>query len=239
LGLTATEAGSLLTPLMLSWVLMSIVGGRVLLKVGYRSISIVGFIILTMGFVFLAMYQRETARVWLYVDLTLIGAGLGLTMLTLLIAVQQAVEKTKLGVATSLNQFSRAIGGAFGVAVMGAVLTAGLATQLNTAAQSGNYNLTVEQAAAFASNPNALIDPTEKAKLPNGILPILQEAMATSIHKVFWVGAVLSALALLVVFLLPKQDDKSEIHKTEENCGEKMLMAEQTTINARNQPSVS
>jgi hypothetical protein len=71
------------------------------------------------------MFERETPRFWLYLDLVLIGAGLGLTMLTLLIAVQQAVERTKLGVATSLNQFSRAIGGAFGVAIMGAVLTAG------------------------------------------------------------------------------------------------------------------
>lgn len=233
LGLTATAAGSLLTPLMLSWVSMSIVGGRVLLKVGYRSISVVGFIVLTVGFVFLAMYQRETPRVWLYVDLTLIGAGLGLTMLTLLIAVQQAVEKTKLGVATSLNQFSRAIGGAFGVAIMGAVLTAGLATQLTKAARSANSNLTVEQAAEFASNPNALINPAEKAKLPNGVLPVLQEAMAASIHKVFWVGAALSALAMLAALLLPKGGD---IHKTDENAGGKMIMAEQTTINARNEP---
>ena len=40
LGSTATEAGSLLTPLMLSWVLMSVIGGRVLLKVGYRKITL-------------------------------------------------------------------------------------------------------------------------------------------------------------------------------------------------------
>jgi EmrB/QacA subfamily drug resistance transporter len=233
LGLTATAAGSLLTPLMLSWVLMSVVGGRFLLTVGYRTISIIGFIVLTTGFVFLSMFQIDTPRTWLYVDLILIGAGLGLTMLTLLIAVQQAVEKTKLGVATSLNQFSRAIGGAFGVAIMGAVLTAGLATQLNSAAQSGTTNLTVAQAAEFAANPNALIVPEEQAKLPAGVLPVLQEAMATSIHKVFWVGAILSALALLVIFLLPKHGD---IHKTDENAGETMLMAEQTTINARNQP---
>jgi EmrB/QacA subfamily drug resistance transporter len=239
LGLTATTAGSLLTPLMLSWVLMSIVGGRVLLRIGFRSISIVGFFILSVGFIFLALFQRETARVWLYIDLILVGAGLGLTMLTLLIAVQQAVEKTKLGVATSLNQFSRAIGGALGVAVMGAVLTAGLASQLNQAAQNGNNNLTVEQASAFASNPNALIDPEAQAKLPDGILGILQEAMATSIHKVFWVGAGFSTLALLVIFLLPEGEDKTEIHKTDENAGEKMIMAEQTTINARNQPDMT
>ncbi len=114
-------------------------------------------------------------------------------MLTLLIAVQQAVDRTKLGVATSLNQFSRAIGGAFGVAIMGAFLTAGLATQLNNAATSRTTSLTVEQAAAYAANPNALIDPAAKAAIAPEILEVLQQAMATSIHRVFWIGAILSA----------------------------------------------
>ncbi|MGI8786571.1 MAG: MDR family MFS transporter [Pyrinomonadaceae bacterium] len=236
LGLTATEAGSLLTPLMLSWVTMSIVGGRILLKIGYRPLTVAGFITLTIGFVFLALFERETARFWLYFDLVLVGAGLGMTMLTLLIAVQQAVERSKLGVATSLNQFSRAIGGAFGVAIMGAFLTAGLATQLNKAAQNGSANLTVEQAAAFAENPNALIDPAAKASIPPEILDVLQQAMAAAVHRVFWVGAILSALALLVAFFLPRQIDKSGVRRTDENAGEKMFMAEQTTINARNQP---
>lgn len=235
LGDTATQAGSLLTPLMLSWITMSIVGGRLLLKTGYRAITIIGFVLLTVGFIFLAMFQRETARIWLYIDLIIIGAGLGLTMLTLLIAVQQAVERTKLGVVTSLNQFSRAIGGALGVAVMGAVLTAGLATQLQNAAATGKTSLSAEEATKLASNPNALIDPQSKSKLPEGTLEILQDAMAQSIHKVFWVGAVLSAMALFVAFFLPKQKE-SEIHRTDGQSGEKTYMAQQTTINARNQP---
>ncbi|MDQ3181400.1 MAG: MFS transporter, partial [Acidobacteriota bacterium] len=230
LGLTATQAGSLLTPLMLSWVLMSTIGGRVLLKVGFRPLAIAGFVVLTAGFIFLALFQRETPRFWLYIDLIFVGAGLGMTMLTLLIAVQQAVERHQLGIATSLNQFSRAIGGAFGVAIMGAFLTAGLAVQLNKIARGGNANLSIEQAAAYASNPNALIDPQAKATLAPEILEVLQQAMAVSIHRVFWVGAVLSFLALLVALFLPKRGDISETYKTDENRGEKMLVAEQTTI---------
>ena len=231
LGFTATEAGSLLTPLMLSWVTMSVVGGRLMLKIGYREITIFGFAVLTFGFVLLALFERGTPRIWLYVDLVLVGCGLGLTMLTLLIAVQQAVERTKLGVATSLNQFSRSIGGALGVAVMGAVLTAGLASQLNRVATDGTTNLTVAQASDFAANPNALIEPTAKAELPPETLNILQQAMASAIHPVFWVGAFMSLFALFVVLFLPKPQ-----HRAEHNVnGEKMIMAEQTNINARNQ----
>ena len=236
LGATATEAGSLLTPLMLSWVSMSVVGGRLLLKIGYRTITIVGFVVLTIGFVFLAMFDRGTARYWLYFDLVLIGAGLGLTMLTLLIAVQQSVDRTKLGVATSLNQFSRAIGGAFGVAIMGAFLTVGLANELNAAANRGSANLTAEQAAAFIANPNALIDPAAKAALLPATLDILQQSMSNSIHRVFWVGAILSLLALLTSFLLPKRKSEEAARQTDGNSGGTMLMAGQTTINKRNQP---
>lgn len=230
LGLTATQAGSLLMPLMLSWVSMSVIGGRLLLKLGYRTITTFGFICLSIGFILLAMFQRDTTRIWLYIDLILIGAGLGATMLTLLIAVQQAVERNKLGIATSLNQFSRSIGGAFGVAIMGAFLTASLAIQLNNVAKSGNSLLTVEQAAQLAENPNALIEPQAKANLPAGTLDILQEAMAKSVHTVFWVGALMSILALFVTFLFPKQD-KEVIAD-----GEKLLMAEQTTIDPPNEP---
>lgn len=238
LGATATEAGSLLTPLMLSWVTMSVIGGRVLLKIGYRTISIIGFIILATGFLLLTQFERTTPKFWLYFDLVLIGSGLGLTMLTLLIAVQQAVERTKLGIATSLNQFTRSIGGAFGVAIMGAVLTAGLATELNKVALSGTTSLTVEQGAVFASNPNAVIDPQAKASLPPGTLVILQDAMSAAIHPSFWVAAFVSLLALIATLFLPRDqhDMRSEIHRTDGNAGERMIMAEQTTINARNQP---
>ena len=232
LGFTATEAGSLLTPLMLTWVTMSVVGGRLMLRLGYRSITVFGFLVLTLGFVMLALFGRTSSRVWLYVDLMMIGAGLGLTMLTLLIAVQHSVERTKLGVATSLNQFSRAIGGALGVAIMGAVLTAGLAGHLRSAAAESDGLLTAAQAEAFASNPNALIEPSAKAELPAETLDVLQSALSASIHPVFWVGAIMAAFGFVVVLFLPKPKRREEA----EVDGERMIMAEQTMINARNQP---
>ncbi len=231
LGFTATVAGSLLTPLMLTWVTMSVIGGRLMLRVGYRVITIFGYVVLTLGCVFLALFDRHTNQVWLYIDLMIIGAGLGLTMLTLLIAVQQAVERTKLGVATSLNQFSRSIGGALGVAVMGAVLTAGLASELRQSA-TVDGPLTEDQAQAFASNPNALLEPEAKAAVPPETLAVLQSALAEAIHPVFWVAAFTAGLGLIVVLFLPKTAEDAVVD------GERLIMAEQTTINARNQPDI-
>jgi EmrB/QacA subfamily drug resistance transporter len=243
LGSTATEAGSLLMPLMLSWVGLSIVGGRLMLRVGYRAMAVTGLAVLTLGFVMLSNFGRATPRVWLYVDLILIGAGLGMTMLTLLIAVQQAVPRAQLGVATSLNQFSRSIGGAVGVAVMGAVLTAGLATHLRGAARGGVGGLTEERAAELASSPNALIEPQARAALSPEVLDELQESMAAAIHNVFWTGTALAALALLVAFWLPRRGDSAVAPPDEEACcaetGERMVMAEFTTLEAEEEPVAS
>ena len=243
LGATATEAGSLLTPLMLSWVVLSIVGGRLLLKVGYRPTTLAGLLILTLGFAMLSSYQRTTPRVWLYVDLALIGAGLGLTMLTLLIAVQQSVGRAQLGIATSLNQFSRSIGGAVGVAIMGAVLSAGLASHLQGVARSGAGPLTPERAAELASNPNALIEPQARAALPPEVLDELQESMASAIHRVFWTGTVLSGLALLVAFYLPTRADAGVAPPDAEACraetGERIIMAELATLEPEDEPAAT
>ena len=240
LGATATEAGSLLMPLMLSWVSMSVVGGRLLLRVGYRPTCIAGFALLTIGLALLSLFGRDTARAWLYLDLVLVGAGLGLTMLTLLIAVQQSVARTQLGIVTSLNQFVRSIGGAVGVAVMGAVLTAGLASRLDDVARTGDAGLTAERAAELAAHPNALIDPQARATLSPAAFDALQGALAASMHTVFWVGTATAALALLAAFFLPRAGKGGFEHPTEDTCdaetGERMIMAELTTIDPEHEP---
>jgi MFS family permease len=60
------------------------------------------------------------------VNLGLMGVGMGMTMLSLLLALQQAVPRERLGVATSIGQFTRSMGGAVGVALMGAIVAASL-----------------------------------------------------------------------------------------------------------------
>lgn len=240
LGATATEAGSLLTPLMLSWVGLSVIGGRLLLRVGYKPTSIVGFILLTAGLALLATFGRDSRRLLLYLELVMIGAGLGLTMLTLLIAVQQAVPRAQLGIATSLNQFSRTIGGAVGIAVMGTVLSAGLTSYLTDFASRNQDALSQEKAAELAANPNALIEPAARATLSAPALGALQSALTHSIHNVFWVATIVSALALLASLALPGQGDRKTSPPTEEACSarecERLVAAELATFDPEHEP---
>ncbi len=126
LGRSASEAGGVLTPLLLGWVVMSVVTGRMLPRVGYRPFVLMGLSCVTLGFFGLVTVRQGTPFWRMYVDLGLMGMGMGMTMLSLLLAVQASVPRSQLGVATSLGAFARSIGGAIGVAVMGAIVTASL-----------------------------------------------------------------------------------------------------------------
>lgn len=213
LGATATEAGSFLTPLMLSWVLASIIGGRLLIRLGSRILVFSGLTAMLVGFTALAAFTHDTPRMVMMGELVLIGAGLGLTMLTLLIASQHSVAREQLGITTSLNQFSRSIGGALGVAVLGALLANGLA--------------------AYAQDPNALVNAEARAQIAPAELAQLQTALEGTLRQIFAVSAGVVALSLLVAFAIPRGRVDGAVHG---EPGKRMVIAEMTNIDAENEP---
>ena len=136
LGGNAVEAGRALTPLILGWVVMSVITGRVVLGVGYRPMVLTGLMCVTLGFLGLTRIDVQSSVWLLRADLTLLGAGMGMTMLSLVLAMQNVVARRHLGVATSFGQFTRSIGGAVGVALLGAVIAGALPSgQAPTAAE--------------------------------------------------------------------------------------------------------
>jgi len=120
---SATTAGLVLTPFVLGWVLMSIVSARLVLRIGYRVVVLAGMASLTISFLLLTRWDAGLTTPVAVRDAIFGGMGMGLTMVPMLIAVQSAVPRSDLGVATSLTQFFRSVGGAVGVAIMGAVKT--------------------------------------------------------------------------------------------------------------------
>ena len=125
-GASATSAGQILTPLYLTWVLASIVAARLLFRIGPRVSTIAGTSAVFVACAALPWTASHASRTWIFADIALMGAGLGFSMLALLLTVQHSVDRSQLGLATSLNMFARSIGGAVGVSVMGAILAAGL-----------------------------------------------------------------------------------------------------------------
>ena len=209
LGATATQAGQVLTPLFLGWVATSIIAARLTVKLGYRRIALAGSVLLTAGFSGLALLTPESSRMHLLLSCLLMGLGMGSSMLSLLLAVQHGVERSRLGIATSLNQFSRSIGASVGVAAMGALMARALAgVQLPGGA------------AALGASAVALTGP-------------LRLQFASALHEVFLAGAGIAAVALVVTFFLPPVNFARGVPSA---AGEQMLAAEMTNLEPEDEP---
>ena len=187
LGTSATQAGITLTPMLLGWVTASIIGTRLMLRIGYRTLGLAGTAALTLGSALMSQAGIHTSQLSLMIFVALMGIGMGLSIPAFLIAVQTSVSRRQLGTATSMLQFSRSIGGTLGVSVMGAALSARLvASRLDPEL--------VRQ----------LLDP-----LPGSQVVIAEgarAAMADAIHLVFLIAFFAAALAMVAVFFTPRKE---------------------------------
>ncbi len=121
-GATATGAGWVLTPFILGWIALSVTSARLVLRIGYRVVVVAGMLCLTVAFTLFTRWGSTLTRGVAMRDVLLAGVGMGLTMVPMLIAVQSAVPRADLGIATSVTQFFRTVGGALGLSVMGTVM---------------------------------------------------------------------------------------------------------------------
>jgi len=193
LGASPTEAGITVTPMLLGWVTASIIGTRLLLKVGYRRLAITGTTLLAVGAFLMSRVDVNTSRALLMTFVTFMGIGMGFSIPPFLIAVQTTVERRQLGTATSTMQFSRSIGGTLGVSVMGAALSARLASNLSA---SGLDPQLVSQ----------LLDP-----LPGSDAVInagARIAVADAISLVFVIAFVAALLAWIATLFTPRKELK-------------------------------
>jgi EmrB/QacA subfamily drug resistance transporter len=202
LGGSATEAGTALTPFVLGWVSFSVISARLLLKVGYRWPVVTGMVCLALAFLLMSHMGLGTSRSVTARNMLLAGMGMGLIMVPLLIAVQNAVPRRDLGTATSSTTFFRSIGGAVGVAVMGAVLSRELDRELRALAGAVE-GLSAARIAELVAHPDAVVHPALRQTLPAPVLAAFSQGLANALHAVFLVGLVIALLAVLSAFLVP------------------------------------
>jgi EmrB/QacA subfamily drug resistance transporter len=245
LGGTATEAGVLLTPFLLGWVVLAVVGGRLMFAIGYKTTILSGLIVLVISFGILSTFGQGTARALLLANMALMGSGMGLVMFALLITMQNSVDRSRLGIATSLNQFSRSIGQTLGVAVMGAVMTFSLTSHLEDIQHASGRS--EAEVVGIVHNSSALIDPIARAKLPPELLGAMASALGSALRNVFLVGMGFAALALLSGFWLPSEAVelagesaklRDEIPSSPADC-ERLLMAEMTNTDPEHEPVIA
>lgn len=122
LGGSAFAAGAALSPLMFGWPVAGMIAGRVMIRVGYQRLALAGTIVMLAGTLMLRLPAPFAPIAWVGLSTLVIGTGMGLLNTPLLIVLQSVVDWGDRGAVTALNQFSRTIGGAIGVALMGVLL---------------------------------------------------------------------------------------------------------------------
>jgi MFS family permease len=132
-GATPTQSGLMLLPMVAGMMTTSIVSGRIISKTGrYKIFMQVGIVVATTMILFLSLLTPESSYVYEAVIMVLLGAGLGVVMPVMNLAVQNEFQQHDIGVATSSSQLFRSLGSTIGVAVFGAMLTAGLMSGLGS-----------------------------------------------------------------------------------------------------------
>ena len=122
-GISPTQSGLRLVPMLAGVLVTSISSGRAVSRFGrYKAFVIAGTAVLTVAMALMTTISVTTNGWVLSGMLFLVGAGMGLFMQILIIAVQNSLPVNVMGVATASVTFFRSLGGAIGAAVLGAVL---------------------------------------------------------------------------------------------------------------------
>jgi MFS family permease len=160
-GLSATESGLALLPLMAGLLVTSIGGGQLITRSGrYKPFPIIGTALMTIGLYLLSRLDAETSMLVASLYMLVLGLGLGCVMQVLVLAIQNAVDYSDLGVATSGATLFRSIGSSLGVSAFGAIFSNRLAANLP------HY---LPAAAAAAIPPGTRIRPVELEQLPPAV----------------------------------------------------------------------
>lgn len=130
-GASPTESGLMLLPMVGGIMLSSIVSGQIISRTGrYKIFMQVGFIVATVAMIALTFLNPGLSYTYEAIVMVCLGLGMGVAMPVLNLAIQNEVEQKDLGVATSSSQLFRSLGSTVGTAVFGAMLTAGILTQV-------------------------------------------------------------------------------------------------------------
>lgn len=126
-GRTATNAGLQMVPVMGGILVAATTSGRLITRIGrYRPFPIIGMTVATLAFYLFSTMDRSTPFAVAGLYMAMAGLGIGMVTPVLVLAIQNAVPMEELGVATSTSTFLRSLGGSFGAAVFGAIMTARL-----------------------------------------------------------------------------------------------------------------
>ncbi|MFF0655169.1 MDR family MFS transporter [Micromonospora tulbaghiae] len=204
-GASPTRSGLLMLPMMAGVIVTSVLTGRAMSRIGrYKWFPVAGAAVLVVGMLLFQQLRVATSLWAAFGYMVVIGVGLGLCMQSLILAVQNAVSPRDLGAGTSSATFFRSLGGSFGVAILGAVLSSRLTAEMSARLPGALAQLPPEQRAAVTAGGDFSInDPAAILALPAPVRAAVQAAFVESLHLVFLTTGLIAVIAVLVTLAMP------------------------------------
>ena len=206
LGVSATQSGNLLTPLMMGAVVGSIVGGQTVSRTGtYKRVALVGSVLVAIGMIVFARMSVDTPRIDVVYGMIIAGLGMGLLQPVYTLAVQNVAPRQQMGAATSSTIFFRSIGSTVGVAAFGSVML----TRYHTAFEQSMPAHVPAAALPYFANPLLLVQVRPQmeaafARFPGGsallqtLFDNVRASLASGLHLIFVCSAVIMGLAVVL-----------------------------------------
>ncbi len=206
-GASPTSSGLQMLPMMGGLLAMSVVSGQLISRTGrYKVFPVLGTGIMTGGLFLMSRLSVDSDSSLIAVYMLLLGAGVGMVMQVLVIAVQNAVEYRDLGVATSGATLFRLIGGSLGTAILGAIFAARLTANLGRLLPAGH----AANAGAPLPDPGHMTIAALAAMSP-ALRAAYGAAFTASLNTVFLVAAGISAVAFAFTWLIPERPLRATI----------------------------
>ena len=190
-------AGFALTALLLGWPTGATIASRLYHRTGLRPIMVAGSVLIPIGTLFLCFLSPASSPVLAGVGSAVMGLGMGLLNIGALVLTQESVDWPQRGSATASNVFSRNLGSTLGAAVLGAVLTYGLAHATNGQA------ITPDQLRTLLNGTGAVLTDGESIRV----------ALQQALHSTFLVMLVIAVLIVPACLLVPHPRRGEEVRK--------------------------
>src|SRR2546428_1824385 len=154
----------------------------------------------------------ETSNQSVIEAMILIGLGLGITMQTFTLVVQNSVSREDMAVATSATQLSRSIGAAVGLAILGTILTQGMQTAMGKYLPASVLHQL--QSSGGGATATAVFDPSQLAHLPPAIAAGIRHGLADALHPVFLAGLPIIAVSFIATLFIREVELRQTAHVT-------------------------
>jgi EmrB/QacA subfamily drug resistance transporter len=181
-------AGFALTMLLLGWPCGATIASRQFARFGLRNIMITGSVCIPAGTGLLVLLTPSSSAILAGAGSLMMGFGMGLLNISALVLTQDSVSWSERGSATASNVFSRNLGSTLGAAVLGAVLTYGLAHSTN------GQPITPEQLRGLLNGAGAVVTDGEAIRL----------ALQHALHSIFVAMLVIAVLIVPACLLIPR-----------------------------------